>query len=96
MKLRPLNDRIIIKRVDAETTTASGLIIPDNAKEKPMEGEVVAAGEGKVLDNGKLHPLQVKQGDRVYFRKYAGTDITVDGVEHLIMREEEILAVVEA
>jgi chaperonin GroES len=94
MKLRPLNDRILIKRIDSEETTAGGIIIPDSAKEKPMEGEVVAAGEGRVLDNGKVRPLEVKAGDRVFFRKYAGTELTLEGVEHLIMREDEILAVV--
>ena len=94
MKLRPLNDRILIKRIDSEETTAGGIIIPDSAKEKPMEGEVVAAGEGRVLDNGKIRPLEVKAGDRVFFRKYAGTELTLEGVDHLIMREDEILAVV--
>ena len=94
MKLRPLNDRILIKRIDSEETTAGGIIIPDSAKEKPMEGEVVAAGEGRVLDNGKVRPLEVKAGDRVFFRKYAGTELTLEGVDHLIMREDEILAVV--
>jgi chaperonin GroES len=89
-----LNDRILIKRIDSEETTAGGIIIPDSAKEKPMEGEVVAAGEGRVLDNGKVRPLEVKAGDRVFFRKYAGTELTLEGVEHLIMREDEILAVV--
>jgi len=93
MALKPLNDRVLIKRIDGETTTAGGIIIPDNAKEKPMEGEVVAVGEGKHLENGKIRPLEVKAGDRVFFRKYAGTEVTVDGVEPLSMREEEILAV---
>lgn len=94
MKLRPLNDRILIKRINSEETTAGGIIIPDSAKEKPMEGEVVAAGEGRVLDNGKVRPLEVKVGDRVFFRKYAGTELTLEGTDHLIMREDEILAVV--
>jgi chaperonin GroES len=93
MKLRPLNDRVLIKRIEAETKTAGGLFLPDTAKEKPMEGEVVAVGEGKTLENGKVRPLEVKAGDRVYFRKYAGNDVTLDGVEHIIMREDEILAV---
>ena len=95
MNLKPLNDRVLIKRLDGETTTSGGIIIPDNAKEKPMEGEVVAAGNGKILDDGKVRPLEVKTGDRVFFRKYAGTDINVEGVDYLIMREEEILAVVD-
>jgi chaperonin GroES len=93
MKLKPLNDRVLIKRIASETQSAGGIIIPDNAKEKPMEGEVVAAGEGKHLDDGKLQPMQVKVGDKVFFRKYAGTEVTIEGEEHLIMREEEILAV---
>jgi len=93
MALKPLNDRVLIKRLDGEEKTAGGIIIPDNAKEKPMEGLVVAVGEGKLLENGKVRPLEVKKGDTVFFRKYAGTDVTIDGVEHLIMREEEILAV---
>lgn len=93
MKLKPLNDRVLIKRIASETQSAGGIIIPDNAKEKPMEGEVVAAGEGKTLDDGKVQTLQVKVGDKVFFRKYAGTEVTIEGEEHLIMREEEILAV---
>ena len=93
MNLKPLNDRVLIKRLESETTTSGGIIIPDNAKEKPMEGEVVAAGEGKLLDDGKIRSLEVKVGDTVFFRKYAGTDVTIEGVDHLIMREEEILAV---
>ncbi|MFZ9886321.1 MAG: co-chaperone GroES [Myxococcota bacterium] len=95
MKLRPLNDRILVKRIDSEEKSAGGIIIPDTAKEKPMEGEVVAAGEGKHLENGELRKLDVKAGDRVFFRKYAGTEVTIEGVEHLIMREDEILAVIE-
>jgi chaperonin GroES len=93
MALKPLNDRVLIKRLDGEEKTAGGIIIPDNAKEKPMEGVVVATGEGKLLENGKIRPLEVKTGDTVFFRKYAGTEVTLDGVEHMIMREEEILAV---
>lgn len=95
MKLRPLNDRVLVKRVETEEKTAGGIIIPETAKEKPMEGEVVAVGEGRVLENGQVRPLEVKVGDRVFFRKYAGTDVTIDGVEHLILREDEILAVAE-
>ncbi len=93
MALKPLNDRILIKRLESDSTTAGGIIIPDNAKEKPMEGEVIATGNGKILDNGSVQPLEVKKGDKVLFRKYAGTDVTIEGVEHLIMREDEILAV---
>jgi chaperonin GroES len=94
-KLQPLNDRILIERTASETKTAGGIIIPDTAKEKPVEGVVVAVGEGKVDDHGKLRKLIVKKGDRVVFRKYAGNDITLEGVEHVILREEEILAVYE-
>ena len=95
MKIRPLHDRVIVKRVEEEETTKGGIIIPDTAKEKPVEGEVVAVGEGKLLENGKKHPLEVKAGDRVLFGKYAGTDIKIDGEEHLIMREDDIIAIVE-
>ena len=91
--LKPLNDRILIKRLEGQSQTAGGIIIPDNAKEKPMEGEVIACGNGKILDNGSVQPLEVKKGDKVLFRKYAGTDVTIEGVEHLIMREDEILAI---
>ncbi len=93
MKIRPLADRVVIKRLDQEEKTKGGLIIPDSAKEKPVEGMVVAAGNGKVLKNGKLRPLAVKQGDRVLFGKYAGTEIKLDGVEHVILGEDEVLAV---
>ena len=93
MKLRPLNDRVLIKRIASEEKTAGGLFIPETAKEKPQEGLVVAVGEGRHLDNGKIRPLEVKEGDKVFFRKYAGNEITIDGVEHTILREEEILAV---
>ena len=93
MKLRPLNDRILIKRIPSEEKTAGGLFIPDNAKDKPQEGEVVAVGEGRHLENGKVRPLEVKKGDRIIFRKYAGNEVTLDGVEHIILREDEILAV---
>jgi len=93
MKFRPLNDRVLLKRIDAEHKTAGGLFIPENAKEKPQEGIVVAVGEGKHLENGKVKKLDVKEGDRVYFRKYAGNDLTLEGVEHVVLREDEILAV---
>lgn len=94
MKLRPLHDRIIVKRVAQETKTAGGIIIPDSAKEKPQEGLVIAAGEGKVLDNGTRAKLDVKKGDKVLFGKYAGSEVTIDGEDHLIMREEDILAII--
>jgi len=95
MKVRPLHDRVIVKRVEEEAKTKGGIIIPDTAKEKPVEGKVVAVGGGKVLDNGTKLPLEVKKGDRVLFAKYAGTDIKIDGKEHLIMREDDIIAIVE-
>ena len=95
MKLRPLQDRIIVKRVEEEAKTKGGIIIPDSAKEKPMEGEVTAVGTGKILENGKKQPLEVKKGDSVLFSKYAGTDIKIDEVEHLIMKEDDILGVIE-
>ena len=95
MKLRPLHDRVIVKRVKEEEKTKGGIIIPDTAKEKPVEGKIIAVGAGKVLDNGKRQPLQVKAGDRVLFGKYAGTEIKVAAEEHLIMREDDIIAIVE-
>ena len=95
MKIRPLQDRIIVKRVAEEEKTKGGIIIPDTAKEKPIEGKVLAAGNGKVLEDGKVRPLDVKAGDRVLFSKYAGTEVRIDGEEHLIMREEDILGVIE-
>lgn len=96
MKIRPLHDRLVIKRVDEEEKTASGIIIPDSAKEKPLRGQVVAAGNGKVLEDGSVRPLDVKVGDEVLFSKYAGTEIKIDGEEHLMMREEDVLGVVES
>lgn len=95
MKIRPLQDRIIVKRTEEEETTAGGIIIPDTAKEKPQEGKVVAVGKGKVGDDGKVQPLDVKPGDTVLFGKYAGTEIKLEGEEHLIMREDDLLGVVE-
>ena len=95
MKIRPLQDRIIVKRVQEEEKTKGGIIIPDTAKEKPIEGKVIAAGNGKVLEDGKVRPLDVKAGDRVLFSKYAGTEVKIEGDEHLIMREEDILGVIE-
>ena len=96
MKIRPLHDRILVKRLDEESKTAGGLFIPDSAKEKPVEGKVIAAGNGKVSDEGKLVPLSVKKGDRVLFGKYSGTEIKLDGEEYVIMREDDILGVIEA
>jgi chaperonin GroES len=95
MKIRPLQDRVLVKRIDEEAKTKGGIIIPDTAKEKPQEGKVVAVGKGKVTEDGKLQPLDVKKGDRVLFNKYSGSEVNVDGEEHLIMREEDILAICE-
>ena len=95
MKFRPLHDRVVVKRIDAEEKTAGGIIIPDTAKEKPLEGAVIAVGNGRILEDGKVRPLDVKKCDKVLFGKYAGTEIKIDGVEHLILREEDILAVIE-
>jgi chaperonin GroES len=94
-KVRPLHDRVIVKRMEEQEKTKGGIIIPDTAKEKPIEGKVIAVGAGKVAENGKRIPLQVKEGDRILFGKYAGTDIKIDGEEHLIMREDDIIAIVE-
>ncbi len=95
MQVRPLHDRVLVKRVEEKEVVKGGIIIPDTAKEKPMEGEVVAVGPGKVTEDGKRSPLDVKAGDRILFGKYAGTEIKVDDQEYIIMREEEILAVFE-
>jgi chaperonin GroES len=95
MKIRPLQDRVIVKRIEEAEKTKGGIIIPDTAKEKPMEGKVIAVGKGKILEDGKIHPLEVKAGDRVLFGKYAGTEVKIDGEEHLIMREDDILGVIE-
>ncbi|MDH3555199.1 MAG: co-chaperone GroES [Deltaproteobacteria bacterium] len=95
MKLRPLHDRVIVKRVEEEDKTSGGIIIPDAAKEKPQQGKVIAVGKGKILESGKVSPLAVKKGDRILFGKYAGQDIKVDGEEHLIMREDDILAIIK-
>ena len=95
MKIRPLQDRILVKRIEAEETTAGGIIVPDTAKEKPQEGKVVAVGKGKIRDDGKLQKLDVKKGDRVLFGKFAGTEVTLDGTEHLIIREDDVLGIVE-
>jgi chaperonin GroES len=95
MKLTPLQDRLVVRRVEEQETTKGGIIIPDSAKERPLEGEVIAVGNGKRLEDGSVIPLDVKAGDRVLFGKYAGTEVKVDGVEHLILREDEVLGVVE-
>jgi chaperonin GroES len=95
MKIKPLNDRVLVVRIDEEETTSGGIIIPDTAKEKPQEGKVVAAGAGKVDENGERIPMDVKDGDRILFGKYAGNEIKIDGVEHLIMREDDILGIIE-
>ena len=95
MKIRPLHDKVLIKRISEEEKTKGGIIIPDTAKEKPMEGEIVAVGQGKHLEDGKLQAMSVKKGDRVLFAKYAGTEVKINGVEHLILGEEEILGVLE-
>jgi chaperonin GroES len=95
MKIRPLNDRVLVLRIDEEEKTTGGIIIPDAAKEKPQEGKVVAAGPGKLDDDGKRIPLEVKKNDRVLFGKYSGTDIKIDGLEHLIMREDDILGIIK-
>jgi chaperonin GroES len=95
MKLRPLHDRVIIKRLDNERKTSSGIVIPDNAAEKPDQGEILAIGKGKVGDDGKIRPLDVKVGDKVLFGKYSGQSVKVEGEELLVMREEDIMAVVE-
>src|ERR1043165_2382215 len=95
MNIKPIQDRVVVKRLAEMEKTKGGLYIPDTAKEKPIEGEVVAVGTGKVLDDGKVRPLDVKKGDRVLFGKYAGNEITVDGVEHLILREDEVLGILE-
>jgi len=96
MKVRPLHDRVLVKRVEEEETTKGGIIIPDSAKEKPAEGEIVAVGSGKVTDKGEIRALEVKAGDRVLFGKYAGNEIKVDGEDRIILREDEILGVVES
>lgn len=95
MKMKPLNDRVLVKRLESEEKTAGGLFIPDTAKEKPSKGEVVAVGPGKAADDGKRIEMAVKKGDLVLFNKYAGTEIKLDGVEHLVMREDDILAIID-
>src|SRR3989304_2342001 len=94
MKIRPLHDRILVKRLEEDEKTKGGIIIPDSAKEKPMEGEAIAVGPGRLGDDGKRIPMDVKAGDRILYSKYGGTDIKIEGVEHLILREEDILGIV--
>jgi len=96
MKIRPLHDRVIVRRKEEERTTAGGIVIPDTATEKPIQGEVVAVGNGKILNNGEVRPLDVKAGDTVLFGKYAGTEVKVEGEDLLVMREEDIMGVIDA
>ena len=95
MKIRPLGDRLLVKRIEEEEKSKGGIIIPDSAKEKPQEGEVVAVGKGKMLEDGKMVALEVKAGDRILFGKYSGTDVKLEGEEHLIMREDDVLGIME-
>ncbi len=95
VKIRPLHDRIVVLRVDEEEVSSGGIIIPDSAKEKPQEGKVVAVGNGKIGDDGKIQKLELKKGDRILFSKYSGNEIKIDGVEHLIMREDDVLGILE-
>jgi len=95
MKIRPLGDRVLVKRLKEEDRTKGGIIIPDTAKEKPQEGKVVAVGKGKVNDDGRLIPTEVKAGDKILFGKYSGSEVNLDGEEHLIMREEDVLGILE-
>ena len=95
MKIRPLQDRILVQPIEEDDTSKGGIIIPDTAKEKPQQGKVVAVGNGKVQEDGKIRPLDVQKGDRVLFNKYAGTEIKLEGEEHLIVREDDVLAVLE-
>jgi chaperonin GroES len=95
MKIKPLGDKVLIRRLDADEKTAGGIVIPDSAKEKPQEGKVIAVGDGRQTESGTVVPFTVKKNDKVLFSSYAGTEITIDGVEHLVMSEDEILAVIE-
>ncbi len=95
MKIRPLHDRILVQRLEEEEKTKGGIIIPDTAKEKPIEGKVVAVGNGKIMENGEVKPLDVKEGDRVLYGKYAGTEVKIGGEEYLIMREDDVLGIIE-
>ncbi|WP_295390756.1 co-chaperone GroES [uncultured Thiodictyon sp.] len=96
MNIRPLHDRVVVRRMEEERTTAGGIVIPDSATEKPIQGEVIAAGRGKILENGEVRPLDVKVGDRILFGKYSGTEVKLDGKDFLVMREDDIMGVVEA
>jgi chaperonin GroES len=95
MKIRPLHDRVVIKRLEEERTSPGGIVIPDTAAEKPIRGEVIAVGNGKILENGEVRPLDLKKGDRVLFGKYSGTEVKVDGEDVLVMREDDVMAVLE-
>jgi len=95
MKIRPLHDRVVVRRMEEERTSAGGIVIPDSATEKPIQGEIIAVGKGKILDNGEPRPLDVKEGDRVLFGKYSGTEVKIEGEDLLVMREEDIMGVVE-
>jgi chaperonin GroES len=95
MKIRPLHDRLVVKRLDEQEMTKGGIIIPDSAKEKPIEGQVIAAGSGKLMENGNVRPLDVKEGNRILFGKYSGTEVKIEGEDHLILREDDVLAIVE-
>lgn len=95
MNIRPLHDRVVVRRMEEERTTAGGIVIPDSATEKPIQGEIIAVGNGKILDNGESRPLDVKVGDRVLFGKYSGTEVKLDGQDFLVMREEDIMGVIE-
>jgi chaperonin GroES len=95
MKIRPLHDRVIVKRLESETKTAGGIVIPDSAAEKPVQGKVVAVGKGKILEDGTVRPLDVKIGDKILFGKYSGTEVKVDGDELVVMREEDVMAIIE-
>jgi chaperonin GroES len=96
MKIRPLHDRVVIKRLEEERTSPGGIVIPDTAAEKPIRGEVLAVGKGKIMENGDIRPLDLKKGDRVLFGKYSGTEVKVDGEEVLVMREDDVMAVLES
>ena len=95
MKIRPLHDRVIVKRLESETKSAGGIVIPDSAAEKPVQGKVVAVGKGKILEDGNVRPLDVKVGDKILFGKYSGTEVKVDGDELVVMREEDVMAIIE-